>query len=71
MNSNNRILINIGLVILCLYTFLVGISGLSKSIEGISTPEEISVGDQVHFKELELDIPTLNSKGEPLSLIHI
>ena len=66
MNSNNRILINIGLVILCLYTFLVGISGLSKSIEGISTPEEISVGDQVHFKELELDIPTLNSKGEPI-----
>tara|TARA_A100000164_G_scaffold160522_1_gene142302 strand:- start:5373 stop:6629 length:1257 start_codon:yes stop_codon:yes gene_type:complete len=34
-----------------LYTFLIGIKGLSKAIEGISSPEHIYPGDQVQIKQ--------------------
>ena len=40
------------LVFLCLYTFLIGIKGLSKAIEGISSPDEIFPGDQVQLKKI-------------------
>ncbi|MAQ44071.1 MAG: hypothetical protein CMG25_06265, partial [Candidatus Marinimicrobia bacterium] len=32
-------------------TFLIGIKGLSKAIEGISSPEHIYPGDQVQIKQ--------------------
>ena len=49
-----NIYINILLVFLCLYTFLIGIKGLSKAIEGISSPDEIFAGDQVQLKKISI-----------------
>ena len=49
---NKNIYINVVLVFLCLYTFLIGIKGLSKAIEGISSPDEIFPGDQVQLKKI-------------------
>ena len=49
-----NIYINILLVFLCLYTFLIGIKGLSKAIEGISSPDEIFTGDQVQLKKISI-----------------
>ena len=48
---SKNIYLNIILVFLCLYTFLIGIKGLSKAIEGISSPEHIYPGDQVQIKQ--------------------
>lgn len=45
-----NIYINITLVFLCLYTFLIGIKGLSSAINKISSPDEIFTGDQVQLK---------------------
>ncbi len=39
------------LVFICLYIFLVGISGLSKSIGGLTTPSELSIGDMAQLKK--------------------
>tara|TARA_B100001778_G_scaffold84583_1_gene68664 strand:- start:131 stop:1519 length:1389 start_codon:yes stop_codon:yes gene_type:complete len=58
-----NIYINLCLVILCLFIFLVGIKGLSKSIEGISSPDELSIGDYVHFKKLTFKIDQLDQTG--------
>ena len=56
--------INVLLVFLCLYTFLIGIKGLSSSIEGLSSPENIFPGDQVQLKKISY----LNDKNEEVTL---
>jgi len=45
-----NIYINITLVFLCLYTFLIGIKGLSSAINKISSPDDIFTGDQAQLK---------------------
>ena len=55
-----NIYINVCLVLICLFIFLIGIKGLSKSIEGISSPDELSIGDYVHFKKLTFKIDQLD-----------
>ena len=52
----NNIYIKIISVFICLYIFLVGISGLSKSIGGLTTPSELSVGDMAQLKKQTLTI---------------
>ena len=52
----NSIYIKILAVFVCLYIFLVGISGLSKSIGGLTTPSELSVGDMDQLKKQTLII---------------
>ena len=52
----NSIYTKISLVFICLYIFLVGISGLSKSIGGLTTPSELSVGDMAQLKKQTLTI---------------
>jgi len=42
-------------VFLCLYTFLIGIKGLSSAINKISSPDEIFQGDQVQLKYILVD----------------
>ena len=59
-----NIYINVLLVFLCLYTFLIGIKGLSSSIEGLSSPENIFPGDQVQLKKISY----LNNQNEEVSL---
>ena len=59
-----NIYINILLVFLCLYTFLIGIKGLSSSIEGLSSPENIFPGDQVQLEKISY----LNDENEKVSL---
>ena len=44
------------LVFLCLYIFLVGISSLSKSISGLTTPNELTIGDMAQLKKINLII---------------
>ena len=44
------------LVFMCLYIFLVGISGLSKSIGGLTTPSDLSIGDMAQLKKQTLSI---------------
>ena len=44
------------LVFICLYIFLVGISGLSKSIGGLTTPSDLSIGDMAQLKKQTLTI---------------
>tara|TARA_B100002052_G_C15870435_1_gene594433 strand:- start:992 stop:2377 length:1386 start_codon:yes stop_codon:yes gene_type:complete len=58
-----NIYVNLCLVTLCLFIFLIGIKGLSKSIEGISSPDELSIGDYVHFKKLTFKIDQLDQNG--------
>ena len=41
---------------MCLYIFLVGISGLSKSIGGLTTPNKLSIGDMAQLKKQILTI---------------
>ena len=41
---------------MCLYIFLVGISSLSKSISGLTTPNELTIGDMAQLKEVDLII---------------
>ena len=50
-----NIYLNIILVFLCLYTFLIGIKGLSSAINKISSPDDIFVGDQVQLKYILVD----------------
>ena len=50
-----NIYLNIILVFLCLYTFLIGIKGLSSAINKISSPDEIFPGDQVQLKYILVD----------------
>ena len=50
-----NIYLNIILVFLCLYTFLIGIKGLSSAINQISSPDDIFVGDQVQLKYILVD----------------
>ena len=52
---NKNIYLNILLVFLCLYTFLIGIKGLSSAINKISSPDEIFPGDQVQLKYILVD----------------
>ena len=52
----NSIYTKIFLVFTCLYIFLVGISGLSKSISGLTTPSELSIGDMAQLKKQTLII---------------
>ena len=52
----NNIYTKILLVFICLYIFLVGISGLSKSIGGLTTPSELSIGDMAQLKKQTLTI---------------
>ena len=56
MKTFNSIYIKIILVFICLYIFLVGISGLSKSIGGLTTPSELSIGDMAQLKKQTLSI---------------
>ena len=56
MKIFNSIYTKISLVFICLYIFLVGISGLSKSIGGLTTPSELSVGDMAQLKKQTLTI---------------
>ena len=58
-----NIYINVCLVLICLFIFLIGIKGLSKSIEGISSPDKLSIGDYVHFKKLTFKIDQLDQNG--------
>jgi len=44
------------LVFLCLYIFLVGISSLSKAISGLTTPNELTIGDMAQLKKINLVI---------------
>ena len=46
---SRNIYLNIILVFLCLYTFLIGIKGLSSAINKISSPENIFPADQVQL----------------------
>ena len=39
-------------VFLCLYIFLVGISGLSKSISGLTAPDDLSIGDMIFLDKI-------------------
>ena len=52
---SRNIYLNITLVFLCLYTFLIGIKGLSSAINKISSPDDIFVGDQVQLKYILVD----------------
>ena len=52
---SKNIYLNILLVFLCLYTFLIGIKGLSSAINKISSPDEIFPGDQVQLKYILVD----------------
>ncbi len=42
-------------VFICLYIFLVGISALSKSISGLTSPNEISIGDMAQLKKVKFN----------------
>ena len=42
------------LVFICLYIFLVGISSLSKSIGGLTSPDKISIEDMAQISELSI-----------------
>jgi len=58
MKALDNIYIKIISVFICLYIFLVGISALSTSISGLTSPSEISAGDmaqlkKIKFKEIE------------------
>ena len=50
-----NIYLNIILVFLCLYTFLIGIKGLSSAINKISSPDDINIGDQAQLKYILVD----------------
>ena len=39
---------------LCLYLFLIGISGLSKSISGLTSPENLTKNDMVQVNEISI-----------------
>ena len=52
---SRNIYLNIILVFLCLYTFLIGIKGLSSAINKISSPENIFPEDQVQLKYILVD----------------
>jgi len=52
----NSIYTKIILVFLSLYIFLVGISSLSKSISGLTTPNELTIGDMAQLKKINLII---------------
>jgi solute carrier family 34 (sodium-dependent phosphate cotransporter) len=51
----NNIYIKIIAVFICLYIFLVGISALSKSISGLTSPNEISIGDMAQLKKVKFN----------------
>ena len=52
---SRNIYLNIILVFLCLYTFLIGIKGLSSAINKISSPDDINIGDQAQLKYILVD----------------
>ena len=56
MKILDNIYTKIILVFLCLYIFLVGISSLSKSISGLTTPNELTIGDMAQLKKINLII---------------
>ena len=41
-------------VFLCLYIFLIGISALSKSISGLTEPENLVAGDMAQLKKITI-----------------
>jgi len=51
---------------MCLYIFLVGISGLSKAIGGLTTPSELSIGDMAQLKKQTLVINGKNIKKKKI-----
>jgi len=51
----NNMYIKIIAVFICLYIFLVGISALSKSISGLTSPNEISIGDMAQLKKVKFN----------------
>ena len=56
MNNQRTVLIlKVCGVFLCLYLFLIGISGLSKSISGLTTPENLSENDMVQVDEITIE----------------
>jgi len=58
---------------MCLYIFLVGISGLSKSIGGLTTPSELSIGDMAQLKKqiLIIDNEEIKKKKIWVKIIEI
>ena len=52
MNESSKTISKILLVFLCLYVFLVGISTLSKSISGLTSPDQLGTGDMAQLKKV-------------------
>ena len=52
MNESSKAISKILLVFLCLYVFLVGISTLSKSIGGLTSPDQLGEGDMAQLKKV-------------------
>ena len=58
-------------VFLCLYIFLVGISGLSKSISGLTAPDDLSIGDMAQLKKIRLEDQNITKKKVWVKIISI
>ena len=73
MKIFDSIYTKIALVFMCLYIFLVGISGLSKSIGGLTTPSELSIGDMAQLKKqiLIIDNEEIKKKKIWVKIIEI
>ena len=54
-NKKINLSIKIISVFLCLYIFLIGIGSLSKSISGLTTPENLVPGDMAQLEKVELE----------------
>ena len=58
-------------VFLCLYIFLVGISGLSKSISGLTAPEHLTAGDMAQLKKITLGEENTTKKKVWVKIISV
>ena len=58
-------------VFLCLYIFLVGISGLSKSISGLTAPEHLAAGDMAQLKKITLEEENITKKKVWVKIISV
>ena len=52
MSEYSKTISKIIAVFLCLYVFLVGISTLSKSISGLTSPDQLAIGDMAQLNKI-------------------
>ena len=62
MDERLKIVFKIFAVFACLYFFLIGISGLSKSISGLTAPKDLTVGDMAQLKKITVEDKNITKK---------